>query len=248
MNEDGKTQLEEKGPILNVSGAAVRQQVSKCLRCGECCRRSSPSLHVQDLALLRAEKIPLDRFVTLRVGEPIFSPIENKVRFLKRERIKMKEKPGSHECVYLDAQSQACKLYQHRPWQCRAQSCWDPALAQALAEQAPLSRADVLAGAAPLIEVLREHDRRCSFEKLRAAFEQLKQSQGQSIDQVLELLAFEDHFRNFIADKLSLPAGSLDFFFGRSFEDRLGLFGFQVQIEADGSKILKPLESAEKTE
>ena len=42
-----------------------------CLRCGECCRRGSPSLHVEDAELLSQGLISTHQVYTLRQGEPV---------------------------------------------------------------------------------------------------------------------------------------------------------------------------------
>jgi len=228
--------------LLARTSAVCREPAPKCMRCGECCRRGSPTLHVQDLELVRSGALPLGSLMTLRAGEPVSSPFEKKPLRLQSERIKLREKPGTSECVFFDSQTELCSKYKSRPWQCRAQACWDPALALKLEEQPFLSRRDVAKEQETLCELIDEHDRRCSFDKLEQAFAELEKSKGASIEKLVELVAYEDHFREFVAQELGLPAASLHFFFGRGFSELVGLFGFEVEKGPDGSRTLKPID------
>ena len=90
------------------------------------------------------------------------------------------------------------------------------------------------------MDLIAEHDQRCAFEKLNEAFGRLAESKGSSVTEVLELLAYEDHFRQFFRERLNIPGDTLDLVFGRSFADLLPLFGFRVETEPDGSCCLMP--------
>jgi hypothetical protein len=72
--------------------------------------------------------------------------------------------------------------------------------------------------------------------ELDGAFKQLDETS--SAEEVLRVLAYEDHYRQFFADKLNIPEDTLDLVFGRSFGELVRLFGFMVEEEADGSKCL----------
>jgi hypothetical protein len=54
-----------------IQAARTRAEVSRgvCLRCGECCQNSSPSLLLADLPLLQQEKLTWNEVYTLRPGE-----------------------------------------------------------------------------------------------------------------------------------------------------------------------------------
>ncbi len=218
----------------------AREVVPACLRCGECCRQGSPTLHLEDLELLKAGKMPWDALVTLRRGEPVHSPFQEKLFFLLDERIKVREKPGSHTCRFLEDGGSDCTVYDDRPLQCRAQACWDPTQARELAEQAYLRRADLFADVELLSELIAEHDRRCAFDRLRDAFERLDQTKGESAGEVLELIAYEEHFRGFLQEKLNMPQETLPLVFGRSFAELTALFGFRVETLPDGTRVLVP--------
>ncbi len=219
----------------------LQEIVPTCILCGDCCRLGAPALHAQDVQLVRSEKIPLSALLTLRRGEPVHSAFASEPFHLPQERIKLRQRPDSTTCIMLDPETDRCRIYQQRPSQCEAQACWDPALAQALAERPLATRAQILAGADTLLELLEEHDRRCSFERLQRSFERLRRS-GDDED-ALEAIAFEAHFRQFVADRLQLPASALGFFFGRSAAELATLFGYRAIPSPQGGLTLVALEA-----
>lgn len=226
--------------MLALAEHHAREVLPACLLCGECCRMGSPTLHMEDLELLQKGAIPWEAVYTLRRGEPVHSPFKKDLFFLLDERIKVREKPGTTECLFLDGQTQRCRIYADRPLQCRAQACWDPAPAEDLSKQPYLTRRDIFKDVELLLDVMAEHDRRCRFDQLAAAFTDMENSRGASVDRVLHLLAYEDHFRTFMGEKLSIPADHLELVFGRSFAALAKLFGYRVDTEPDGTRILVP--------
>ncbi len=226
--------------LIRLSEDAVRQVLPTCVACGECCRRGSPSLHVEDLELLEQGNIPWRDLVTLRCGEPVRSPYQQTILQLDDERVKIREKPGSRECLFFDGETDQCLIYGNRPTQCRAQACWDPKAALGLKKTPYLTRFEIFQGVDLLLDLIEEHDRRCSFEKLQKAFEHLRETRGESVEEVLQLLSYEDHFRRFLGSQLNIPDENLELVFGRTFADLVPLFGFRIITEPDGSRCLVP--------
>ncbi|MDY0039629.1 MAG: YkgJ family cysteine cluster protein, partial [Desulforhabdus sp.] len=110
--------------LMEYSEQAVRDLLPTCVQCGECCRKGSPTLLVADLELLSQNTLDWNQLITLREGEPVRSPIKEEIFYLLDERIKVREKPGTQECVFLDSSTDRCTIYVDRPLQCRAQACW----------------------------------------------------------------------------------------------------------------------------
>jgi len=224
--------------LMEYSEQAVRDLLPTCVQCGECCRKGSPTLLVADLELLSQNTLDWNQLITLREGEPVRSPIKEEIFYLLDERIKVREKPGTQECVFLDSSTDRCTIYVDRPLQCRAQACWDPAEAEQLMKQAYLTRPDIFAGTELLLDVINEHHQRCSFAKLQSAFKKLQENGGDSVEELLALLSYEDHFRNFFSEQFNIPQDTLELVFGRSFSDLVQIFGFRVKKEADGTRCL----------
>jgi Fe-S-cluster containining protein len=226
--------------LIETAEKSIQEVLPTCVQCGECCRNSSPTLHLDDLDILREEKIPWNTLVTIRQGEPARNPHSGKPFFLPTDYIKVREKEGSRECVFLDAEADTCTLYGNRPLQCRAQACWDSSQLDELIDEPRLTRKDLFANVKPLIQLIEEHDRRCSFEKMRQMFDELKETKGKNIDAILDLLAFDEHVRQFAGEKMTIPENVLDLVFGKKLSDRVSLFGFKVEIAEDGTRTLLP--------
>ncbi len=224
--------------LLPAAEDACRTILPVCVQCGECCRMGSPTLHLEDLVLLQSGKIPWDEIVTLRKGEPARSPFDGRPFVLPEERIKVREKEGLRECVFLISQSDRCSIYVDRPLQFRAQACWDPTPARDTAELAFLLRDHIFEGVDLLLEIIAEYETRCGFAVLSGAFEELSRSNGGNVQEVLRLLSYEEHFRQFVSDKFKIPARNMELLFGRSFAQMSTLFGFRVAEKPDGTRCL----------
>ncbi|MFC1610255.1 YkgJ family cysteine cluster protein [Myxococcota bacterium] len=211
-----------------------------CVRSGDCCRVSSPTLLPDDTDLVRNERIPWHAMMTLRQGELARSPVKNELVVLEEEHIKIRERPGSHACVLFDTERVACTIYDDRPIQCRAQACWDPEPARSLLEQRRLSRRDLFADVQPILVMIEAHDNRCSFASLREVVESLQPTRDENVNRVVNVIAFEDHFRREMANELDIPIAALDLILGRSFTELVRLFGLDVEDGPDGTRTLRP--------
>lgn len=236
---------EMDGPAKEKAWESLREVATRnmgeilpiCVQCGICCKQASPTLEQDDLEMLREEKIPWDQLYTVRVGEPAKSPA-GKPMILQEERIKVRTKPGTRECVFYDAEQSACTIYHDRPLQCRAQACWDPSQAEELQELAHLTRRNLFGQVKTLNQLLDEHDAKCSFDTLADAFDILAKTEGRDVEPVLDVLAYDEHVRAFTVNELNFPQRMLDLLFGRSLSLRARLFGFKVVTEEDGTRVL----------
>jgi Fe-S-cluster containining protein len=226
--------------LLQAAEEVSREVLPACVQCGTCCRKGSPTLQLEDLELLQTGRIQWNQLVTLRRGEPVKSPFDQKPFFLLDERIKIRERDNSEECIFFNDETSLCGMYSDRPIQCRAQACWDPAPAQDISKQPYLTRRDIFKSVDLLLEIILEHDQRCAFQKLNEAFTRLLETKGETIEEVLQILSYEDHFRSFVCEKLNVPSDQAELVFGRSFADLVPLFGFKVLDEPDGSRCLVP--------
>ena len=221
----------------------IDRTLPECVQCGECCTMGSPTLVSGDLVHLQDDKIPWNQLIALRMGEPAHSPYTGETIYLEEERIKIREKPGTQECVFYESDTFLCTIYDNRPAQCRSQECWDPRPGLNLASAPLLNRRELFGDIDTLRTLIDEHDEKCSFRKIESAFEKLKETGGENIDEVIEILGYEEHFRTFIADNLKIPADTLDLIFGKSLVDFVELFGFQVENGPDGKRTLIPREA-----
>jgi len=213
-----------------------------CIRCGTCCTKGSPTLLQDDVVLFNKEILKPADVMTIRRGEKTYSNITEQASPTDKELIKIREQPGSKECVFYQKADKSCAIYESRPTQCRLQECWNPEASADKLDDAPLTRMDLLGTTGPLWEVILRHEDRCSHDEMSRSIARLSATRGQSVEEVLEILRFDHHVREFISDKLCLEPESMDFFFGRPLAHSLRMYGLTLQEQPDGSFLLTTLQ------
>jgi Fe-S-cluster containining protein len=213
-----------------------------CIKCGECCSKGSPTLLLEDMSrLLQSGKLgPKDVF-TIRKGEIVFDGRAEKSLATETERIKIRETPGERTCVFYQKGNRECSIYDDRPEQCRLQECWNPDFADS-SRKSPLTRRELFESTGDLWKIIERHDERCSHEDFSREIARLGATKGQTVENLLELLSFDHHVRDFTVEKLGFAPETVDRFFGRPLKDSLEHYGLTVEEQTDGTFILKPLE------
>jgi Fe-S-cluster containining protein len=212
-----------------------------CLRCGECCRQGSPSLHLEDAEFLTQGVISTRQLYTLRKGEPVRHNLEGGLDVLSEELIKIKESPGSQHCIFYSEHASGCLIYDQRPLQCHYQECWNPAAMEMLWKQEKLTRRHLLEQNHDLLELLEAHDERCSPEILDAAFKQLHETENVAVlDQILDILSQDTAFRTFFTTRLARDEEELGFLLGRPMVEIVRAYGMRVEKDQNGVYHLTP--------
>ena len=206
-----------------------------CLRCGECCRLGSPSLHLEDADLLVQGLISTRQIYTLRRGEPVRFNIEGRLGLLPVELVKIKQNRNNHHCIFYSESQKNCTIYEHRPLQCRVQECWNAEALERLWRQEKLTRRDLLQDDQEALDLIELHDERCQVEKIDAAFTQLHESGDlEVLDQVLDILGQDTAIRAFVKQKLNREDDELDFLLGRPLLEIVRVYGVRVEKDEDG--------------
>ena len=207
-----------------------------CIRCGECCSKSSPTLQWEDLPLLKQGFIHRKDLFTIRRGELVRDTIVEALRPSPQEMIKIREKrQGS--CIFYDAPGKACTIYGHRPVQCAALKCWDTTEFMEIYQGPKLERKDVLEDEV-LLGLIAKHEERCSYARLETYVEQIETEGEGAIKRILDVLKLDYHVRPFASEKLGLSRDEMDFFFGKPLIETIRMFGLKVIREPDGSFFL----------
>lgn len=214
-----------------------------CIRCGTCCTEGSPTLLREDMALFNRDILKPAHVITIRRGQMTFSSISEQTSPTETELIKIRETPESRECVFYEKGGKSCAIYESRPVQCRRQECWNPEASAEVAGDVRLTRKDLLETTGPLWEVILRHEERCSHNDLSRSMARLSATKGYCVEEVLEILRFDHHVREFISEKLDLEPESMDFFFGRPLADSLEMYGLKLQEQRDGSFLLTTITS-----
>lgn len=210
---------------------------SGCRRCGLCCSKGGPALHDEDAALVGGA-LPMERLTTLRLGELVFDQPLGKVIPLVEEIVKVRSVPGGTACSFYDAASHACGIYAGRPLECRAQLCDDEERLKAVYEKDRLTRRDLLPEGHPLLELVEEHDARCSVRRLSGLARRVAGDDREALEEVGAILAYDAELRRVVPEKTGLPAEAMEFLFGRPLERVLAAIGLDVRHE-DGRTVLR---------
>ena len=141
-----------------------RKLKNECERCGTCCLKGGPALHIEDQKLLLQNFIDRESLITIRKGEPVISLEDRKTEWIKTELVKLKGKGAKWSCVFYDQDDTSCSIYKHRPLECVLLKCWDTAELTAIAAKKLLSRFDIIPAHEPVIEYIHRHEKECSLE------------------------------------------------------------------------------------
>lgn len=216
-----------------------------CIRCGTCCKTGSPTLMREDFHLFTKNVLKPCHVVTIRSGEWGYSNKDLQASPVAHELIKIREKPGEKTCIFFENWDKSCSIYESRPRQCVLQECWNPENAEAALDD-PISRKDLLRATGPLWEIIERHEEKCSHEELNRAMARLSATKGHTVEEVLDLLRYDDHVRQFVAETFGISQDDMVFFFGRPLSYCIEAFGLKVEQQADGSFLLTQVEQDER--
>ena len=188
------------------------QYTSNCRRCGECCRRGGPSLHHEDLDLIRAERLEARDLICFRPGEPVVDNVRGILVRLENDLIKIKGlDTGLGCCMHYDAQRSSCGIYASRPLQCRLLDCRNPAALMEAYERDRLQRSDLMACGSGLNDLVAWHEEKFSWSRVRTLVEG-----GKDLQNDLLRLALDEHaFRQILLQKLDVEDQDLWYCLGR---------------------------------
>ncbi len=203
-----------------------------CVRCGECCEKSSPTLMKQDMPRFQQEVITLNDVYTLRTGEQGTSR-EGQATTLEEERLKVREVPGTRQCWFYLAATRSCRIYEDRPEQCRRQTCWgEPPRTPAAAQL--LSRRDLLAAVPEVWELIVAHQERCDYDKIARALNALAAGREEGTEPLFDALHFDHYLRQMLLHDWELTVQATELLLGRPLDEFLKARGLAAVLTPEG--------------
>ncbi len=212
---------------------------TNCDRCGDCCRKGSPSLMKEDLNLFVLGILSYENTYTIRPNEPVISIEDNSTYESYVELIKINDKGLSTACFFYDNE-EGCTIYEKRPIQCRKYICWDHSDVIIGLQQNALNRADIFGSVEVVMEIIKKHEEKCSYEKLSRAFERLSSNKEEAIEDIIDMLQYDTYIRPFIEERLNIPKEATNLILGRPLIETINVFGFKVVKEGE-DYILLPM-------
>jgi Fe-S-cluster containining protein len=213
-----------------------------CIRCGTCCTKGSPTLLEDDMELFSRSILKPAHLVTIRAGEPAYSNQTEEVTPTQEELIKIRETSGSKTCIFYEKSGSKCTIYESRPAQCRSQECWNIGASEGIVGLSPINRKRLIEPMPSLWQIIQRHEERCSYSEFSRVMTRLGATKGQTVGEILDLLAYDHHVRGFIAENFGIASESMDFFLGRPLREAIARYGLELEEQSDGSFLLKPLE------
>ncbi len=191
-----------------------------CIKCGVCCQKNGPVLHLIDLELVRKNILAPDSLVLLRRGEPAMDNISGKLVLLKKELIKVRgKKTGSWTCFFHDTRTNLCLIHKNRPFQCRVMECWNPQKITECYNEKTLSRKELLRKGSAMEEITLMHEEKCRVDSFMNLLRIEISSPGKKNQELNEMIAFDRQFRKTFQKKTKINKNCIDYYFGRSLNE-----------------------------
>lgn len=226
--------------LIRTTKGILAEVQDVCLRCGDCCVQSSPTLVEADLRLFQEDILGWTEVYTLRRGERGVDPRSGEVIALPQERLKIKEHSATKNCLFYATNPNRCLIYEQRPHQCREQLCNRRPEDMPPAEQAFLNRAAFFAPHPEIWELITAHEERCDLRKLEEALKNFPEDQEQATHTLFDMLHFDHYLRQLLLTEWEIPAGAMDFVLGRPLTQLLRHLGLKATMTAAGVFSLEP--------
>jgi Fe-S-cluster containining protein len=204
--------------------------------------KGGATLHEEDAILFSKGVLKRNHVYTLRKSEVVRN-IDDTLMVLKQEIIKIKGQGEAWSCMFYDDDQRACRIYTHRPLQCRALKCWDLRGFKEVMARPCLQRGDLIKPDDGILKIISAHEQRCAYETLESAVRGLQgPDPDKAVESILALLQYDHYIRPFLTEKLKVDPNAMDFFFGRPLTTTIRMFGLCVKQEGDAF-LLAPAES-----
>ena len=213
-----------------------------CIRCGECCLNSSPSLQLTDVPLVNESIIERSDLYSVRVSELVQDNIRDELKVTDTELIKVREKTSVGGCIFYDDAEKACTIYGHRPAQCRALTCWDENEFMRVYAEPKAGRNEII-NDHTLLRLIDEHEKRCAYAQLERYVKKIERDGEAAVEKILHALKFDHDIRLLIPEKLGVDSHEMDLILGRPLTETIIMFGLKVVCEQDESFLLTLLDS-----
>ena len=222
---------------------APANERTHCIRCGECCLNSSPTLQKQDISLTYEGPIKRSDLYTIRVGELVRDNIRDELKVTDTELIKVRDKESGRGCIFYDGAEKACTIYRQRPAQCKALACWDESEFMRVYAEPKAGRKEIIHDQT-LLRLIDEHEKKCAYAQLDNCVKKIGSDGEKAVENILQILKFDHDIRLLIPEKLDTDSDEIDLILGRPLTKTIAMFGLKVVREPDGSFFLTVLDSS----
>ena len=204
--------------------------IKKCNRCGTCCKKGGPSFHLEDKVLIEKGVILSRHLYTIREGELAYDNVMGSLQPVSTDTIKIKGQRDSWRCFFFEAQENRCKIYENRPVECRVLKCWNTADIEKIYSKNRLTRKDLISEVEGLWDLIEDHQKRCSYEKVKNFVKTLKgEKRNDAMERLNEMIRYDTQLRTLVREKGGVDPEMLDFLFGRPLAKTIGNYGLKIK-------------------
>jgi len=209
--------------------------ITECIRCGTCCKKGGPSFHLADKHLIDKGIILSKYLFTIRKGELAYDNVRQELLPLSSELIKIKGKNDSNTCIFFNESEKKCEIYKNCPVECKALKCWDTREIEKIYSINRLTRKDLLFDIEGLWELVKDHQARCSYEKIKEMLQKQDKSKKAIQKEIRQIIQYDTQIRHLVVKKGGMDSKILDFLFGRPLTVTIKSFGFAYSSEKSSS-------------
>jgi len=221
--------------------------ISECRRCGTCCKKGGPALHIKDLSLVENGVIHTRYLYTLRKGEPAYDNVKGHLVPVTGELIKIKGRATTWSCIFYDENTNACKIYANRPIECRVLKCWDTRAIENMYAENRLTRRHLMSGVKGLWGLIETHEARCDYALIKGMVQNMDPGcKNAAATNLLEIIQYDTQIRRLVVEKSGVSEDMTDFLFGRSLLETITTLGMRVK-RSDKMYQLVPFRSTGKS-
>lgn len=209
----------------------------QCRRCGTCCRKGGPALHLDDTGLVESGNIPLSCLYTIRQGEPVYDNVADTLERADTDIIRIRGcADGNHACTFFNPTRNECGIYDHRPLECRILQCWNPQMLVAAYKRDRLTRRHLLEGVPGVWDLVREHHARCDYNRIAGLARSINEdSDAEAAGRaMLECVRYDHSLRQVTLERTRYDEHMLLFLFGRPLTITLRLFRLRIVQKENG--------------
>jgi Fe-S-cluster containining protein len=194
-----------------------------CRRCGACCIKGGPSMHIEDKNLIESGRIGLKYLYTIRQGELAHDNVRGRLAPVSSDIIKIKGQKKKWTCVFFDTADNACLIYDSRPLECRALNCRNTQEIEQRYCENRLTREELIRNVAGLWDIVQDHHARCNYDDLhhliRLTSDEHHRRRAQ--DEILDMVRYDADIRSLVVSKGKMDTEITDFLFGRPLSETL---------------------------
>lgn len=211
-----------------------------CRRCGTCCLKGGPALHLDDQPLVDSGKIPLNHLMTFRQGEPTLDNVTDTIAPAVTDIIQIRGiNENRSDCVFYDRAQKGCRIYDQRPVECEALKCWDTEKIKGIYSSRRLTRRHLISKVKGLWELVEDHQDHCDYGYIAELVEKVRRScpVKEAMSELLDLIRYDQHLREVTMERANLDPEMLLFLFGRPLSFTIKLFGMKMVHTEQGAVV-----------